>query len=367
MDVTTYEVRGRVKGDAISAAALADFDLAPGEAGDSDLLISNLAISPYCIDPARGEIVLVEAPADLDLATAPFVYDAQYRHATRVHTIGIDRFMALAADLPSSARAMFLHSTGRCGSTLLARAMGGAAGVTMISEPDVFSQLAMAGRFEDPSVREQFARLHASCLKFFMRGRTDLVLFKFRAIVCEHADYLAQSLPGSRSVFLYRDAIEVARSYARLTNRPLADWRLSDGQIQAWSRFAPIITRLGFPVDGYDLMAALWAGPILRYLETWPQGVWHGALNYADLLDRSEAIGRALLGAGRQDAGSAGFSVEAFATHSQADSHLAPDRLAPNAVLDAELASPEFARRIAESLGKIDPRLSSDMILPGSL
>lgn len=367
MDVTSYEVRGRAKADAISMAAIADFELGPAAVSKADLLVSTPAISPYCIDPARGQIVLVEVSDSLDLTTAPFVYEAQYRHAKRVHTIGIERFIALAADLPTNASAMFLHSTGRCGSTLLARAMGDACGVTMMSEPDVFTQLAMAGRFSEPLVGEEFSRLHASFLRFFMHGRSGLMLFKFRAIVCEHADYLAQGLPGSVSVFLYRDAVEVARSYARLNNRPLAAWRLSDGQRRAWSRFAPILQHLDFPLDGYDLMAALWAGPILRYLDTWPHGLWRGALNYADLLERPEAIGHALLEAGSKDSGSARFSTRAFATHAQADTHLAPGRLASDPVLDAELASRQFGDRIAESLRKIDPRLRSDMTLPGGL
>jgi hypothetical protein len=367
MEVTTYDVREKTKRDMISAASIADFDLGPGTQGhDPGLLASTATISPYCIDAARGEMVLVELPEEVDLASAPFVYEAQYRHARRVHMIGIESFIALTAGIRPRARPLFLHSTGRCGSTLLARALGGIAGVTTLAEPDVFSQLAMAGRLAEPAV-EQFARLYSGLLRFFMRDRTGVVVFKFRGVVCEHSDYLASSLPGSTSFFLYRDAIEVARSYARLTNRPLSGWRLTAGQRRAWSRFVPLIARLDFPIDGHDLMAALWAGPVLRYLGTWPSGIWSGAIDYADLLDRPGPIVASLLGEVRPGAGRAPLPAPDFAAHSQAGSHLAPGRLDPDPALEAELASPAFARRVARSLRRIDPRLRADMILPGAL
>lgn len=368
MEVTTYDVRERTKRDAISTASIADFGLAPSPHGrDPASLVSTATVSPYCIDPARGEVVLVELPEEVDLASAPFIYEAQYRQARRVHTVKIESFIALAAKLRPPTRAMFLHSTGRCGSTLLTRALGGIAGVTTFSEPDVFSQLAMAGRLPEPAAREQFARLYASFLRFFMRDRTGIVVFKFRGVVCEHADYLASSLPGSTSVFLYRDAIEVARSYARLTNRPLSAWQLTEGQRRAWSRFAPLIARLDYPLNGHDLMAAFWAGPVLRYLETWSAGVWRGAIDYADLVDRPGRIVDALLSDVSQGSEPVRFPAHVFATHSQAGSHLAPGRFEPDPELDAELASPTFAQNVARSLHKIDRQLQADMTLPGNL
>ena len=367
MEVTTYDVLEKTKRDMISAASIADFRLAPAAHGrDPGFLTSTTTISPYCVDAARGEVVLVELPEEADLASVPFVYEAQYRQARRVHAMKIESFIALAAGFPPPTRALFLHSTGRCGSTLLTRALGEIAGVTTLSEPDVFSQLAMAGRLSEPA-REQFARLYAGLLRFFMRDRTGIVVFKFRSVVCEHADYLASSLPGSTSFFLYRDAIEVARSYARVTNRPLSAWQLTGGQRRAWSRFAPLIRRLDFPLDGHDLMAALWASPVLRYLETRSSGIWRGAVNYADLLARPGRIVDALLGNVRQGSGRVPLPARAFATHSQAGSHLAPDRSVPDPALEAELASPAFAQRIARSLHRIDPRLQADMTLPDSL
>ena len=368
MDITTYDVRGRTKRHAIAAASIADFDLAPGmRMHDPGFLVETATVLPYCIDPARGMVVLVELPSVTELASVPFLYDAQYRGAVHVHTITIEGFVALTAGLAPQAKAIFLHSTGRCGSTLLARALGEVAGVTMLSEPDVFSQLAMAGRLPEGAARAEFEALYAGFLRFFLRNRTGRVVFKFRGVVCEHAEYLASALPGSVSVFLYRDAVAVTRSYARLINRPLSMWQLSEGQCRAWSRFAPLVAQLDSPINGYDLIAALWAGPVLQYLNTWPAGIWHGAIDYADLLADPCRIGGAMLGDLRQGAAPVAFPAHVFATHSQADSHLAPNRIDPNPDLEAELISPDFPGQIARSLQRIDPRLRADMKLPGNL
>lgn len=55
---------------------------------------------------------LVEMPEEADLSGHPFVYEAQYRLATRVHTIGFDDFNEASEKLPTPEHLLFLHSTG---------------------------------------------------------------------------------------------------------------------------------------------------------------------------------------------------------------------------------------------------------------
>lgn len=62
----------------------------------------------------------------------------------------------------------------------------------------------------------------------------------------------------------------------------------------------------------------------------------------------------------------AGLPATVFDAHSQTGSHLAPERLDFDPVLEGELASPEFSNRIARSLHRIDRRLHSEMVLPGA-
>lgn len=367
MAVLTYDVVEKVKEDRLASASITDFKLGPAVMRHQpSFLVASAAVSPYCVDPARDVVVLVELPSGLDISAAPFVYEMQYSAALRVHTMPIDEFCTLTSTINPIAHPVLLHSTGRCGSTLLVRALGEAPGVTSFSEPDIFTQLATAGTLPSAAIAH-FEALYRACLLFFMRDRVGAAVFKLRAAACQHAVHLASAVPGASSVFLYRDAVEVARSYARLTGRSLAAWRLDEGQRRAWSRFAPLVFRLEGAIDGYDLMAALWAGPVLRYIELQPSGMWRGAVDYAEVLAQPHRVAEAILG----DVGSSSeplrLSLNGFRRHSQADSHLAPDTVVVNDALEAELASPCFANRIESSLRRIDPALRADMTLPGRL
>lgn len=364
----TQRICGRSKLDPIAVADASDFILGPPmQALSPDELLASASITPYCIDPFVGDIILVELPKHFDLSSAVFIYEAQYRHGERVHRISIADFNELASRVATPALPILLHSTGRCGSTLLARTLGSVSGVTAISEPDVFSQMAMAGRPIGAAEQSGFKALYGSCLRFFLRNRTGPVVFKFRSIVCEHADVLAGSLPACRSIFLYRNAVEVARSYARVTGRVLADWRLTAPQQRAWARFAPLLASLDDPPGGYDLMAALWASPVSRYLETWPSGIWYGAIDYADLLRDPGHVVDALLADEEQPVAPLRLAPHIFARDAQADSHLATNPSTANPQLQSELASPFFSEHITASLRRIAPRLSPAMVMPGRL
>ena len=367
MAVLTYDVVGKAKKDRLASASMADFKLGPAVMRhEPSFLAASAAVSPYCVDPSRDAVVLVELPSGLDISAAPFVYEMQYSTALRVHTIPIDEFCTLTSEIDSIAHPVLLHSTGRCGSTLLVRALGEAPGVTALSEPDIFTQLATAGPLPIAALGP-FESLYRACLLFFMRHRAGHVVFKLRAAASEHASHLASAVPKASSVFLYRDAVEVARSYARLTGRSLAAWRLDVDQRRAWSRFAPLISRLDGAIDGYDLMAALWAGPVLRYIELQPSGMWRGAVDYAEVLAQPDRVAEAVLGDISFSSEPMLLSSDRFRRHSQADSHLAPGTRPVNDDLEAELASPGFARRIENSLRRIDPALRTDMTLPGRL
>lgn len=366
MEITTYKILERTKRAAISVASISDFRLEPSAVRlDLDQLISDSNILPYCIDLVKGEVVLAELPSNFNIASYSFFYEAQYRNAIQIHTMKIAHFIASAKKLGRPARAILIYSMGRCGSTLLIKALNKIEGITTFSEPDIFSQLAIAGRLEDEQTRRVFIDLYDSFFRFFHRNRSNILAFKFRGIVCEHADCIGASSPNLTSIFLYRHAVDVARSYARLSNRSLSIWILNEGQKQAWSRFAPIIKMLDGPITGYDLMAALWAGPVLRYLETQSEGVWRGALNYSDFLDNpAGAVNFLLDGVALQP--SAHCSANVFGSHSQLGSHLSPNRLVLDTELEKELASPEFPQRIYQSLQRIDPRLHPDLVLQGT-
>lgn len=365
MKATAYRIEARRRTDPLATASIGDFQLACAPpARDVDALLADSQVTPYCIDLFGKGMVLVEVPREVDLSAHPFIYDAQYRFASRVYTIGLDDFNAASEDMPAPARLLLLHSTGRCGSTLLTRALNAASGVVALSEPDVFTQLSTSGRLGDDATRDAFVRLYRNCLKMFCRGDADLFVLKFRSVVCEHADYLASALPAARALFLYRDAVDVAVSTARIMERPLSGWTLNSRERRAWSLLAPLLATLPSPVDAGDLLASLWAGPVLRYLHLHETGHWLGALRYEELVADGLGAVRAVLAGCGIPARDMSVLGRVFDSDSQAGSHLSIRGRPAHPLLEAELADPRFAGRLRQSLARIDPRLHGDMMLP---
>ncbi|MDQ1159504.1 hypothetical protein QE385_003901 [Sphingomonas sp. SORGH_AS 950] len=364
---STYDIAARVKSTPIAIAARDDFHLTPAPtSSDARALLARPSVTPYCIDPISGDVLLVETPDDLDLTSMPFVYEAQYRYATRIHALPMESLVTIAEEMPPPPVALLIHSTGRCGSTLLARALR-SLDVTTWSEPDVFSQLAMLGRPENKEAVAAIRSLYGAFLRIFTRGHTAPVAFKLRSLSCEHAAYIASAAPSSRSLFLYREATAVARSYARLTGRPLATWVLSDDERQAWSVIAPILREREGPVDGYDLMAMLWAGPVRHYLDEGRAAHWLGALDYDDFVRHPQDSLAMVLTAIGAPGEIPPLPDHVLARHSQSDSHLSPEASKKRMDEDPDIASPHFAAIIARRLSAIDERLSPNMELPTRL
>jgi hypothetical protein len=134
-----------------------------------------------------------------DIAGSTFFYQAQRRSAESVIKVALE----LLPDAQASPTLIF--SIGRCGSTLLFRAFE-AAGLAIVSEPDFFTQAAMAGRHqpEDPFLQRAIGRA-ASLLPY--------AAFKLR-LECNAAPLLvAGAFPAPKILFILRDPVDWASSH----------------------------------------------------------------------------------------------------------------------------------------------------------
>ncbi|CAA9276457.1 MAG: hypothetical protein AVDCRST_MAG41-3265 [uncultured Corynebacteriales bacterium] len=164
----------------------------------------------YCLDDARREAWFVDTGAHTDLAGVPFFYLAQYRAARRLLTVPYDTLHALAEDLPDP-RVVWVHSTGRCGSTVLSRALNSVPGVRSLSEPDVYSDIAMFRHWGGPGRDEEYGRLVRSCTRLLGRHAPTLAV-KLRGGAIHLGDLLQKVHPGAHNLFLYRHAERWAES-----------------------------------------------------------------------------------------------------------------------------------------------------------
>jgi hypothetical protein len=183
-----------------------DFSLEPGREVDSARMFDQ-DVSPYCFDLAGRSLICVSTP---DISDAVFFYRSQREYARSVIRIPF-------ASLPEGpASPALIFSIGRCGSTLLVKALR-AAGVRTVSEPDFYTQAAGAGR--DFSLRSAIG------------GATRLLQYpviKLR-LECNNAPLLiAGAFEAPRIMFILRNPLDWAASLRRLSRNSLdLDWAVA--------------------------------------------------------------------------------------------------------------------------------------------
>jgi hypothetical protein len=111
---------------------------------------------------------------------------------------------------------MFLHSTGRCGSTLLSKVLGVLANVHSLSEPDIYGSIACHIALKTPGFDNELAKklIRASTVLWTAsiksaKPETDIIAFKHRAFVTLHTDTFTLAVPEAKvcSVFPLRPAL----------------------------------------------------------------------------------------------------------------------------------------------------------------
>lgn len=207
-------------------------------------------ITPYCLDDHRRCLLLVETPKSVDLLTAdPFFYEAQRDYAVRIHAVAYSDVARLADALLPADHAptpVFLHSTGRCGSTLLSQLLATTGDIQSISEPDFYSQAVILSRLADGRRDQELRRLMDGCTRLlghYLHCRnpaTRQPLIKLRSW-CLFAAPLFEPLSSRwHNVFLYRDPLPTINSFlnAYFSQRQYHIWR-------RWKLDALLLSTLG--------------------------------------------------------------------------------------------------------------------------
>jgi hypothetical protein len=199
MSLSEYPVRSRTE-NLFRISGPDDFSLDGGRAVESSRMFEP-DVSPYCFDLTNRTLLCVSTP---DISAASFFYQAQRQYARSVIKVPFESL----PEGPASPALIF--SIGRCGSTLLVRALE-AAGVRVVSEPDFYTQAACCQR-SDTSLRSAIA------------GATRLLpysVIKLR-LECNNAPLLiAGAFDAPRIMFILRDPVDWAASLRRLSRNSL--------------------------------------------------------------------------------------------------------------------------------------------------
>jgi hypothetical protein len=206
MSLSEYPVRVRNQ-DLLSISGPQDFILGAARAVDSSRMWAP-DVSPYCFDLATRSLLCVSTP---DISGATFFYQSQRQYARTV----IDVPFESLPDGPASPALIF--SIGRCGSTLIVRALE-AAGERVVSEPDVYRQAACHKPLD-------------ISLGSAITGATLLLPYSVIKLhlECNYAPLLiAGAFDSPRIMFILRDPVDWAASLRRLSRNSLEPgWAVS--------------------------------------------------------------------------------------------------------------------------------------------
>lgn len=356
-------IDARTKRHPVLPARFDDFTCKELGPVDPEVVLRDPALSLYCIDPAERAATFVRTPPELDLSKAAFLYDAQFSSATEVVLVPFDEVhrLAEAAHVPSD-RLVWVHSTGRCGSTLVSQVLAGVPGVVCLSEPDVYMQL---HELRDSGHPELGALLRSCTVLLCAPRPASTWVFKFRSMNIELAESLLSAFPGSKTVFLYRGAESWARSAAR------AYGVFTPEMLSRWDQVGTVVARLRSLADSSkplvwysspeDFLSWIWSTSMLRARALCEQGVPMFVARYEELTSRPFDVLRALL-----DYCGVAVSPEALREALERDSQdgtaLSRTKAAQSQSELTEERRLDFLRCLAERAPSLDP----DWVLPGS-
>jgi hypothetical protein len=330
--IDVLEIQEKQKPHPLGIASPDDFSYRKVGEADPSVIVTDPTISLYCLDHASRRAFFVQVPEDIDVTAPPFLYMAQYDHASRLLSVPYELFHRVAADVDMRAPLVLIHSTGRAGSTLMSRAFAEMASVTSLSEPDVYTQaVAMRLSGDDDEIPDLLASATRILLNPAFTCGSSLNVIKFRSQCMEVADLLYDSFPHAGNLFLYRDL----NAYLQSSLRAFAIDELPPEAVHQVASFlaatSPLLTdelQQRADLDGIAIPCLIWLSAVHAYARMHQRGMPMLAVRYEELIaDPRSTLATILayLGLPIDEVDSA---LRAFARDSQAGSPLSREEAA---------------------------------------
>jgi len=173
---------------------------------------------PYCFDFVQRRAIYVGSADNRAVQDAPFYYLHLRRTAERVLSVPVGHGPLSNGPLsngPGLGDPVFLFSPGRVGSTLISRVLA-EAGVTSVSEPDFYTQLAHPlFRLLPRALRMPFETAMWNLSRDLSAALGDVPVIKLRA-ECARVPELFVRRPDAKTMVLFRGFESWSRSTAQV-------------------------------------------------------------------------------------------------------------------------------------------------------
>jgi hypothetical protein len=297
MQADIYTIQHKARPPGVSFANISDFELKVGGHLSVDELSLRDTVSLYCLDLKSRCAVFVEGDTLTSLADEPFLYLGQYKGARRVWTLAFDDFIEWSGSLEDPRKLIFVHSTGRCGSTLVSRLLGRLPNSFSLSEPDALCDLVLA-RFYRPENTDYQQQLFRACIRALCKDDSNRrVSIKGRSFTIELADWMHASYPHARHLFIYRNIYDWIESIMRAfpANTTNAQRAAEDAR-RLLTPLVPLLRRSeeGEMLSLASVHALMWKSTMMSYIELHKSGANAHALDYDALLKMPHGIVRSL-------------------------------------------------------------------------
>lgn len=339
--IDVLQIEEKRKSFPLGLASADDFAYRKVGEADPNILVTDPTISLYCLDHETRHAVFVQVAEGVDVTAPPFFFIAQYEQAVRLLSVPYETFHSVAAGVAPQAPLVFVHSTGRAGSTLLSKAFAEMGSVTSLSEPDVYTQavaMRLAGGDED-EIQELLASATRILLNPAFTCGSSLNVLKFRSFCIEVGDLLHDAFPGAGNLFLYRDLVPNIESSVRAFG--VDDTPPEAGRaVVAWlATMTPLLAReleRRPDLDGVEAPCLIWLSAVEAYARLRRNGVPIMAVRYEDLVADSRHVLEAILAYLGLPTAGAERGLRAFDRDSQAGSPLSREQAAKHtALIDA--------------------------------
>lgn len=269
-----------------------DFATECGPEIDPEEVLRDPRYTLYCFDRKNGTAIFVECEDPAAIDRAAFYYQAQVEHAIGLVAMPLATFHRIGEEIPEPPRGLiFIHSVGRCGSTLLSKVLETVPGIQSLSEPDDLTQLVHSRAGEGAS-DEELRPLIASSTRWRGKPRVgtpaECVAIKTRSEVLVLADLIGTSFPQAKHFFLYRDAVAWMRTLFRgwPLDRDIYDEALNRKMEEGWARTLPIFRdyqRSEGPMNPIQIRILAWITCMEGYLQLLDLGIPIRAARFEDL------------------------------------------------------------------------------------
>lgn len=193
------------------------------------VLAHNVSLLAVGMDQAT----FVEVPSDYDIydcRKSPFIYLGQFKHAVRVITMPISSFIRCAEELGDpKMKVIWLHSTGRCGSTAMSQVFESLPNCCTVSEPMCLFVARNEAALRLPT--KQFRQYITSDIYYKMSQAStrlmakpnahnpDILFIKnFTLAGVMEVQEIEKYFPDHTNLYLYRGCEDTVQSYLRSLN-----------------------------------------------------------------------------------------------------------------------------------------------------